>query len=155
MSKLKQIHAAIPRESGKAIMKCKICYTYKSKLRNSLKTLYFYYWDWILKTSLTCKEPFQKVCHRSTTDFSPPPPLSHFVTICLYPPPPCHHPNSAKLFDPKLADKSLELCLTEHIRMPKSFTEWQQKSKINKKTMFYVFKTPETVTFTITLAKIP
>ena len=48
------------------------------------------------------------------------------------------------LFDPKLAEKSLSLCLTEHIRMSKSHIEWQQESRINKKTMFYVFKTSET-----------
>ena len=29
--------------------------------------------------------------------------------------------------------------------MPKSHTEWQQKSRINKKQCFYVFKTSETV----------
>ena len=33
----------------------------------------------------------------------------------------------------------------KNTRMSKSHTEWQQKSRITKKTMFYMFKTSETV----------
>ena len=92
------------------------------------------------------KGPFKKYVTAKIPNSDPPPPL---VTICHrlpWPPsPPCHHPNSDKLFYLKLAEKSLGLCLNKHMRMPKSHTKWQQKSRINKKTMFYVFKTSETV----------
>ena len=100
----------------------------------------------IYPSSTSSKGPFKMYVTVKIPIFDPPPPLSPFVTVCLDPlPPPCHHPNSDKLFDPKLAEKSLGLCLTEHIRMPKSHTEWHQKSRINKKTMFYVLKTFDTV----------
>ena len=86
--------------------------------------------------------PFKKYVTVKIPIFDPPSPLSPFA---LTPSLPCHHSNSDKLCDPKLAEKSLGLCLTEHIQMPKSHAEWQQKSKISKKIMFYVFKTSETV----------
>ena len=75
--------------------------------------------------------------HRFLT---PPPPCHTLSPFALTSLPPCHHPNSDKLFNPKLAEKFLGLCLAEHIRMPKSHTEWQQKSRINKKTMFLCLK---------------
>ena len=88
----------------------------------------------------------QKVFHRKNPNFWPPSPPCHRLSpFALTPLPPCHHLNSDKLLDPKLAEKSLGLCLTEHIRMQKSHIEWQQKSRIKKKTMFHVFKTSETV----------
>ena len=79
----------------------------------------------------------QKVCHHKYPNFWPPSP---FVTVCHRLPwptfPPCHHSNSDKLVDPKLAEKSLfiyllALFLTEHIRMPKSHTEWQQLKQLS------------------------
>ena len=81
----------------------------------------------------------QKVCHCTNPNFRPPPPCHSLSSIALtYSP--YHHLNSDKLFGPKLAEKSLGLCLAEHIRMPNSNTEWQQKGRINKKVMFCVFQ---------------
>ena len=89
--------------------------------------------------------PFKKYVTVKILISDPLPPCHRLSPFAFTPSSPCHHPNSDKLLDPKLAEKSLGLCLTEHIRMPKSHTEWQQKSRINKKTMFNVFKTSETV----------
>ena len=70
------------------------------------------------------------------------PPCHRLSPFTLTPLPPCHHPNSDKLFDPKVAAKSLNLHLTDHIRMPKSHRETTEK---HKKTIFYVFKASDTV----------
>ena len=58
----------------------------------------------------------QKACHRKNPNFwNPLPPCHRLSPFALNPAPPSHHPNSDKLFDPKLAKESLDLCLTEYI----------------------------------------
>ena len=93
----------------------------------------------------TALGPFKKYVTMKIPIFNPLLPCHSLSPFALIPSRPYHHPNSTKFFDPKWAEKSLGLCLTEHIRMPKSYTEWQEKSRTNKKTMFYVFKTSDTI----------
>ena len=94
------------------------------------------WWTWYVELlrrrtnalSDNCKSlgAIQKVCHRKNPNFWPLLPL--LSPFALTPSPPW-----------------LGQCLTEHIRMRRSHIEWKQKRRINKKTMFYLFKTSETI----------
>ena len=84
--------------------------------------------------------PFKKYVTVKILISDPLPPCHRLSPFAFTPSSPCHHPNSDKLLDPKLAEKSLGLCLTEHIRMSKSHTERQQKERITRKQSFMCLK---------------
>ena len=80
--------------------------------RNALSIEYLDHYPSRLYVDVS-KGPFKKYVTVISRFLTPPPPLSPFVTVCLDPLPPCHHPNSDKVFDLKLAEKYLGLCLTK------------------------------------------
>ena len=73
----------------------------------------------------------QKVFHRKNSDFGPLSSWLHFVTVFLDPPCPLVTTkimkNLKKKIEPKLAEKTLGMCLTKHIRMPKSHKKATEK----------------------------
>ena len=72
----------------------------------------------------------QKVFHLKNSDFGPLSSWLHFVTVFLDPPYPLVTTKimkNLKKIDPKLAEKTLGICLNKHIRKPKSHKKATEK----------------------------
>ena len=96
------------------------------------------------QNKFACCNHGNSLLKRHSTSMSPY--KSQFPT----PSPPCHplssfhHPNSDKLFELKLSESSLGLCLTENIQMPNSHRKATEKQNQQENNLF-VFKTSNTV----------